>query len=169
MFGRRGRRRDPAAVADDIRRTIARLDDQRRLAARTAGRALVGQAEVQRACAQQLEALRAAFAEAEDAQTLALRAARTARRDGDAAVEDYERTAAGLASVQDALGLATQPIHDLLAAARGNTERAREVLVRARAVLDDQLREQVRLLVAFERAERQRVLLAMQRDEHGDR
>lgn len=163
---------DAAAIVADIRRTIGRLDEERRRAATAAGRALVSQAEVKRACDEQLRALAAAFGEAEHAEVMARRAADGARRDADGAsgsvggcgaegpdsdLTAFEQTAAGLRTVQDALDAAAEPIHALLAGARDNVEHSQRVLARARQIFDEQVREQVRLLGALERAEQQRI------------
>ncbi|GAB2467853.1 hypothetical protein [Jatrophihabitans fulvus] len=151
---------DPAVVLDGLRAAVARLEQQRSAAAEAAGRAFVSQAEVTRICTEQLAALAAAFGVAEECETTAVRAARAARDDADPSAEDLERTVEALRASQQVLGGAAEPIHALLAQARDNTAQAREVLARSRAVLDEQIRAQLRALQRFERAEMARAAAA---------
>lgn len=182
-FERIGPRRrtspDPSAadIADDLRATIVRLDAQRAAATRLAGRAFVNQAEVRRACHEQLDLLTRAAHEAQRGELLAADAAADAAAEaaGDAAagagpdarhdrdLDAFASTAAGLRTVQDTLDLAGEPVRALLVTAQQNADRAQDVLARAREVFDEQVRAQVRLLVALERAERARIARAHRR------
>ena len=147
--------------ADRIRAAIVELADRRDDAAAAASTALLGQVEVQHALHDQHRRLRVALEQLDDAVTLASRvAADIAREDGEPAALPYRGNVEGLQVQRDVIVSAIGQLEDLRDVSQSHVGAAREVLARSRAVFDEALREQLRLLVALERLDRTRVLLA---------
>jgi hypothetical protein len=167
VLGRRRRGPDPAALRDAIRQTIVRLDGERQAVAVAAGQALVSHAEAGRLCREQGRALSRAAQDAGDAAVVAERAAAWARADSSPEAEGYAQTAAALRTSQDVLAAAAEPVHALLADAAENVGRARAVLAESRAVLDTQLREQIRALQVVEAAHARMIAEQARRPEGG--
>lgn len=146
-----------------IRAAIVRIDDQRRRAVHNAGALIVDQAEAERAVRQLRADLVRAGDEIRAAAELARAAAEEALADGGAvAAAPYQQAAGGFDSqfavVERSLAHIDRTGQDTAA----NVERARELLRRNRASLDDAMREQVQLLVRIERAQREQVIAALQ-------
>lgn len=162
MTGRRRRLFGPPAELDPldrIRQTITWIDGQRRAATARAGAALVSQAQVERALREQLLALAQARVEITEALAAADRAATDAlAEEGTGAAAPYQQTGAGLRCALDAVAASTVQLNGLHEVSRANIGRAREVLIVARRSLDAALRTQLGLLVALERAHRQRLI-----------
>lgn len=144
---------------DRIRQTIAWIDGQRRAATANAGAALVSQAQVEHALREQLIVLSRARVEISDALSAANRAATDALAEqGAVAAAPYEQTGAGLRSALDVVAASTAQLNALHEVSRTNIGQAREVLIGARRSLDAALREQLALLLALERTQRQRLV-----------
>ncbi|WP_375485494.1 hypothetical protein [uncultured Jatrophihabitans sp.] len=151
----------PDLTADRIRGAIVDLVERRDEAATAASSALLGQAEVQQAIREQHRRLVRARAQLDEALVLARRVAEeTARDDGEVEAIPFRSNVDGLQVQRDVVGSALDQLDDLQDVSSSHVGAAREVLVRSRATFDLALREQLRLLVALERLERSRTLLA---------
>ena len=147
--------------AERIRAVILDLAERRDEAAAAASKALVGQVEVQHALRDQHRRLQLAVAQLDQALALARRVAEdTARDDGEPAALPYRGHVEGLQVQRDVVVGALAQLDELQDVSQAHVGAAREVLTRSRAVFDEALHEQLRLLVALERLERTRALLA---------
>jgi methyl-accepting chemotaxis protein len=172
----------PPPAADDptaaIRAAILRIAERREQARLSAGRTFAGAEQVRAAMRDQRRRLHEAAAEIADARATAERAAREARSDAtlaartggadpetvrhvaDAAAEPYERTMAGFDAQRAVVERAGDQLDALSGSATEEMARTRQLLDAAIRTLDDALREQLRLLLQFERAERARLAAA---------
>jgi hypothetical protein len=173
------RHHDPAAAGDQtaaIRDAIRRIAEQRERMRIDAGRAIVTVEQVNHAVRTQRSQLRSARAEIEDAVASAqaagerarAEAIETAQRSGasevdaaalaTAAAAPYEQTSRGLLRQREVIDLAAAQLEDAAAAAGEQAGRTRALLEASLRSLDTALREEVALLVQFERAERARMV-----------
>ena len=163
-------RDEPVTVptADRIRGAIVELTERRDDAAVAASAALVGQVEVQHAILDQHRRLDQALTQLDDAIALARRVAdEIAHDDGEPAALPFRSNVDGLQVQRDVIVASLGQLDDLQATSHSHVDAAREVLLRSRAAFDQALREQLRLLVTFERLERTRVLLAARAEQRG--
>lgn len=171
-------RQPPEDLTAPIRAAIMRIAERREQARRSAGRTLAGAEQVRAALRDQQQRLREAAAEIERARATADHAAREARADAaeraradgaaedvvqhaaDAAAEPFERTIAGFDAQRAVVDRAGEQLDALRDAAADEMARTKQLLDAAIRSLDDALREQLRLLLQFERAERARLAAA---------
>lgn len=166
-----------------IRRAIIRLTEQREQAAADAGRALVTQAEVTQSVRNQRAYLARVVREIDAALALAADAAARARSEAasaaprgadterladdadaerlaDAAAAPYEHTGAALRRQREVVTGTAAQLEHLDAISAEQIARTRELLRESVRSLDAAIREQLRLLVEFERIERKRIVAA---------
>ncbi len=149
---------DPAAA---VRRVIVRLTEQREAAMRGAAGAIVNQSHVNRALLEQRARLELARTDVQISVDAAQQVADVAlARDGAVAANPYLVHVDGLRRQAEVLDVAADQITGMQSTSDGQTQRARQLLREATATLDGAVREQLRLLIAIERLERQRAILA---------
>jgi hypothetical protein len=136
------------------RRAIALIAEQRDAAERQFGALVVNEANVLNALREQRRYLESSLDEIERARELAAQAG-AAVAGGDDALP-YERTVAGLQRQADVVAASHAQLQDAELACRDNVSRARELLRDNEARLDASLREQLQLLAALERLDRDR-------------
>jgi hypothetical protein len=139
---------------------IARIAAQREAATYSAATAIVNTGQVQQALALQRAQLETARSELAGAVELARRVADDVlAQDGAVAAIAYQLNVEGLQSQDSVLEAAVRQIDGLTEATAGQVDTARTLLRSATRSLDEALREQLRLLIAVERLEYQRVVL----------
>jgi hypothetical protein len=144
-----------AGSLTQARRAIARIAEQREAAERRFGALVVDEANVLHALRVQRVCLETSVAEIARAGALAAQAGDAARANGDDATP-YEQTVAGLQRQADVVAATQTQLADAEHACRDNVSRARALLRDNQARLDASLREQLQLLAALERIERDR-------------